>query len=329
MQRRSTRLYVVVAMFSAAILYGATYQQFRFFDSAKPGGASDAIEYIRMAQGIVPDDAGLRHYRWLTPAAARLVLPATEARTGDPDLGMRLAFYIVNYGFSLVACLALFAMLQTLGYTPPLSLLGVCAFATSRPVVLVTGTPMVDAAYFSFIAVLAYLMVARMPLALSLLLPVFALGKETIWPFLLLPLFAGFRRAQVLCALAAGAAAVTVKVEIVDAYYPTDANIAANVSEHAAAIGRHAARLLTPAGLHDAWSAFSFMLVLAAAGAWLNRRHRLRRIPGVLVAMIPIAVIFALLSGNLGRMLFAAFPVVIAYALMPLERIADARVSQL
>ena len=62
--------YLVVTAFAAAILYGSTYQQFRFFTLADPGGAADAVHYVGMAQGERPADPEIRHYRLLTPAAA-------------------------------------------------------------------------------------------------------------------------------------------------------------------------------------------------------------------------------------------------------------------
>jgi hypothetical protein len=64
------------------------------------------------------------------------------------------------------------------------------------------------------------------------------------------------------------------------------------------------------------------LLPLSVAGGWLNRRHRYHQVPIFIVATVPIAVGLALLSGNLGRMLFAAFPAVIAYALISVEHVA-------
>ena len=51
-------------------------------------------------------------------------------------------------------------------------------------------------------------------------------------------------------------------------------------------------------------------------------RYRYHHVPAVVVATVPIALGLALLSGNFGRMLFAAFPAVIAYALITVEHVA-------
>ena len=62
---------------------------------------------------------------------------------------------------------------------------------------------------------------------------------------------------------------------------------------------------------------------MSIIGAWLNRRYAYHDIPMVVNATLPIAIGLALLSGNIGRMLFAAFPAVIAYALIAIEHVTD------
>lgn len=320
------RVYALVGLFAAAVLYGATYQSFRFFDPNAPGGATDALHYIAMAEGSVPSEPEIRHYRWVTPGAARLLRPITLALVGD-ELATRLAFYIVNFSFSLVAAIALFAMLRTLGFSILISLLGMCAFASSRVIALVTGTPLVDAGYFCFIAVISCLLVANRGTALALLIPLFALGKETILPFLLLPLLTRMRSSRVLWAgYACAGLGLFVKVMAIDrAYASENPGVSTTVLEHVAELPATALRLATIGGLHDLLHGFSLLLPLAVAGAWLNARHHYRRVPLVITATIPIAFGLALLSGNMGRMFFAAFPAVIAYVLITVEHLTAAK----
>ena len=54
----------------------------------------------------------------------------------------------------------------------------------------------------------------------------------------------------------------------------------------------------------------------AAFGAYKNRGAQKIEIPAFLIAILPLVFCYALLSGNLGRMFFAAFPVIIPYALV-------------
>jgi len=319
-------LYLLVTAFSAAVLYGSTYQQFRFFSLDRPGGAADAIHYVEMAQGVLPTDPEVQHYRWVTPAAAHLVEPLAYQIAGDQELSIRLAFYLVNFAFSLVACVALFRLLQAMSYSPLVALLGVCAFASSRVTVLVTATPLVDAAYFCAIAILVCLTVEKRVFALALMMPVLVLTKETIIPFLLLPFLTGMRKAPAIWAgLAAAAAAFVISGQVVESYYSgEDAAVVATILEHAGELGQTARQLFTFSGVHDLQNGFSLLLPLSGVGAWLNGRHRYHDVPLVVVATVPIALGLALLSGNTGRMLFAAFPAVIAYALITVEHVARA-----
>lgn len=321
----STRRHALVLAVSIALLYGSTYQQFRFFTLEAPGGATDALHYVLMARGEVEVDSPNRyHYRWVTPAAARFIQPSLDRVMPDRDLAMRLSFYLVNFAFTIAACLTLFALLQVLGYPTLLSLLGIAFFATSRTTVLTTATPMVDAIYYLAIAVVVFLTVTRRTIALALSLPLLILSKETILPFLLLPALTELRRSPVYWAgLTAAVFSHVVSTRVIDATHltagPTMVEFAA---EHWADLRLSLSRVTTLEGLHDLQSGFSLLIPLAIMGMWLNSRYRYRDIPLVVVAVVPIAAGLALLSGNMGRMFFAAFPAVIAYALVAVEHVA-------
>lgn len=308
--------YLLVTAFAAAILYGASYQQFRSFSFENPGGATDAVHYVGMARHDSTDAPEVWHgiNRRLTPGTARLIKPMTDRIVSDDDLSMRLAFYLVNFAFSLAAAVVFFRALQTMRYSVLLSLLGVCAFAASRVTVLVTATPMVDAAYFCAIAILVCLTLEQQALALAVMLPLLVVTKETIIPFLFLPFFTELRKSPVLWAGAAAAAVTFV--------FSGHATVVDAMLDHTDQFAMNAARVLTIRGLYDLQNGFSLILPLSVIGAWLNARHRYHQVPAVVVAVAPIALGLALLSGNLGRMFFAAFPVVIAYALITVEHVA-------
>jgi hypothetical protein len=277
-----------------------------------------------MARGDVIEAPEVRHHRWLTPVTARLITSVTDRIILDKDLSARLSFYVVNFAFSLAAAIALFRALQTLGFSVLLSLLGVSAFAASRVTVLVTATPMVDAVYFCAIAILICLTLERKALQLAMILPLLAVTKETIIPFLFLPFLTDLRTSR---ALWAGAIAAGVTIILNSQFVAGDssgqgASLVATILEHGGELGVHTARLLTINGVYDLQSGFSAILPLSMIGAWLNARHRYHHVPAFIVATIPMAFALALLSGNLGRMFFAAFPAVIAYALITVEHVA-------
>ena len=322
-----SRAHLLVTAVAIVVLYGSTYQQFRFFSLDRPGGAADAVHYVEMAEGAPIVDPEMRHYRWLTPSAARLLTPITDAIVHDRELSIRLAFYLVNFMFSVIAANALFRLLHALGYSSLLSLLGVTLFASSRIVVIATATPMVDAGYFCAIAIMVWLTVERRTLALAMVLPLLVLTRETVIPFMLLPLLTELRKSPAIWAGLAVAALTYAsgRLLIGSQYSGADPSAVATIVEHVQLSGETLARLFTPAGIHDLQNGFSLLLPLGIAGAWLNARYRYHHVPSVVVAAVPIALLLAVLSGNLGRMFFAAFPAVIAYALIAVEHFAAAQ----
>lgn len=317
-------LYALVTAMSAAFVYGSTYEAFRSFSLADPGGAADAVEYVKISRGDPDVDLDGPHFRrWVTPAAARLVRPFADRLVADPELAVRLSFYLVNLTISIATGVVLFALLRAMAFPALLSLLGVAAFATSRATVMATATPMADAIYYLAIAALVFLSFGGRTLALAILLPVLVLSKETILPFLLLPVLTGMRKTPAYWAsLAVALLVFVINGRVVDTLYATQGpTLIENLAEHVDQVGLSVRSLLTPGGLDDLQSGFSLLLPLAAAGAWLNARHRYHVIPAAVVATLPIAFALALLSGNTGRMLFAAFPAVTAYALIAIEHV--------
>lgn len=317
--------YALVLAFSVAILYGSTFQLFRGFSLAATGGAVDAVEYVKISRGDADiDRRGPHLYRWVTPAAARLIQPVVDRLAPNPEAAVRLSFYLVNFAISAATSVIVFALLQALGFSILVSLIGVCAFASSRATVMATAFPMVDAIFYCAVAASLFLIIARKALVLALLLPVLALSKETILPFLLLPLLTEMRRSRAYWAsLAAALVTFVISDRVVDGLYAAEGpSIADSVGEHLDQVVLSLQSLGTLRGLHDLQSGFSVLIPLSVIGAWLNARHRYHSIPRVLVATVPIALGLALLSGNMGRMFFAAFPAVIAYALIPIEHVA-------
>lgn len=316
MRFKTAWLYLLVVTLSAAVLYGATYQQFRFFRLNDPGGAADAISYVEMSNGNF--DVGFHRYRWMTPTAARLVRLTLGNAIPDEALAVKLSFYIVNFVFSLGTCVVLFALLQAIGFSVPLALLGICAFASSRITVIVTATPLVDAAYFFSVTTLLYLIVARKRVILAVSLPIMVICKETILPFLFLPLLTDIRRSRAyVIGLAVALVTFVVSRYIIDITNPSfGQSFAQTVFDHFDGVRDNLEYLFTLKGIHDLQNGFSFFLVFAAFGGYLNMRHRYYFIPRVVLATVPIGIGYIALSDNLGRQFFIAFPAIIAFALV-------------
>ena len=78
-------------------------------------------------------------------------------------------------------------------------------------------------------------------------------------------------------------------------------------------------RLFGPLGIHNLFNGFSLLTLISLAGLVLDRRLATPRIPGFLLLIIPYCFVIALLSDNLGRMFFAAYVPIIAYALIGID----------
>ena len=316
---------VVVGLIAAAVLYGASYQQFKHFDLDDPRGFSDARNYIEMSHGNYQVSIKHRH-RFLIPVAAGVVNRALTPLTPDPLLRDRLAFYIVNFAVIWATALLLFLVLERLGLAWPLSLLGMAAFLSSRFTVASAALPLVDSGYFLAIAVITWLTLEGRFLALASIMPLLVLTKETIFPFVLLPFIErSMRKPALAVSVAASFGLVAFARGRILAMSPGEAGRIGNdgfgdvVMERIAAIPATIAHLFSPAGLHDLQSGFSFFLVFAVLGFWVNHKSRRYEIPAFLLGMPVIAAGFAILNGNLGVMLFAAFVPIVAYALIFIE----------
>jgi hypothetical protein len=315
--RFTTLLLVIVT-----VLYGATYQQFRHFNVADPRGADDALSYIEMSHGNY-NVSSVHRYRPIVPFMASLVRKALHPLIVNDEELDKLSFYIVNFVIATGAALLLFGVLRRLGFDWQLSLLGTLFFLTSRITVLCVGTPLVDSLYFFAIAAIVYLMLSEKVVLLACICPLLVLSKETTIPFLLLPFAMRSMRnwkmvSSVLLSLSIFFAARHIIQR--EALAPQPPPLVAIIAEQLRSVVLPSLRRLSsPAGIHDLFNGFAFLALLAPLGLLVDRRYRKYKIPDCLLLIIPIAFGFGLISGNMGRMFFAAYVPMIAYSLVLIE----------
>ena len=87
----------------------------------------------------------------------------------------------------------------------------------------------------------------------------------------------------------------------------------------------HIRSLTTPAGIYNLFHGFGLIISLSGIGYAVNRKKGLGNIPRPIAYIIPLSVFFALLSGNMGRMLFSAYLPIIAYSLISLAILMNAK----
>jgi hypothetical protein len=305
-----------------AVLYGLTYQQFRHFNPDDPRGGQDSSTYRRISRGdygVVP----VRRYRPVIPLLARIVRVPVSLVVHSEVEQDKLAFYVVNFTMTFFCAVAFFCLLQTLGFSNLLSCLGVLLFASSRVVILATGIPLVDSFYFLAIAVIVLFTLRGNIMALALSMPILALSKETILPVLFLPLLTRKgRHPAIWSSLSLSLILVYAMRRCIRALATTGhsaSDIGDVVTDHLRGIGGSLRQLLSLRGLHDVQCGFSALLALAVVGFVVNQKHRLHKIPPYLYLFIPMGIGYAMLSGNLGRMFFSCYVVVIPLALISVE----------
>ncbi len=316
---------VLVLSLIVATLYGTSYQQFRHFHYADPRGLGDSHSYVAMARGDW-NVSFIHRYRFMIPSTAGWICRAL--RSCDVDTVV-VIFYVINFCIAVATAMLFYLLLGHLGFKRLLALVGVLFFITSRITVLTTAAPLVDSLYYLSIVIISYLLVARRFILLLTLYPCLILTKETVIPFLLLPFFSRELRSWRNWGLCATAIAVSIVgfgavrnfIDVGHAISAKSGGISHYIAYAPRRILSTAHDVLSFRGLHDIQSGFSLLLPMAAAGFYLNRRQRFHDVPSFLWVSLPIAVGFALVSGNLGRMLFASFILVIPYALVLVEHL--------
>ena len=320
------RRHVVIIAVILAALYGNSYQQFRHFDPTDPRGASDGLDYMKMSHGDWEVKA-TRRYRFIVPTLASWLQPEIGRVVKDPMNRDILSFYLVNFLFMAGAAWLFYLLLRAYEFPWAVALIGVLFFCFSRITALSTGTPLVDSVYYLAIVFTLLCTYTRRWNELALAMPLLALSKETIFPFLALALFAGKgARMKLSAGLAIGFGLTAWTRHLIKTQVPLDteypASFAVVVTSHVESMHSSLLRLISPTGWHDIQNGFSLVLVLAVIGGWIQWKlpaSERRRMPPLFLLVVPLALFYALLSSNLGRMFFAASFVIIPYALVALE----------
>ncbi len=346
-QKRRVIGFALITLLIASILYGTTYQQFRHFDLEDPRGISDIYGYIEMAQGNFSVDPPHR-YRPIIPWIAGTISSAIDPPEATQISADRLSFYIVNYLLIVASAVFLFYFLLNVTGSAFLSFVGLMIFLGSRQTIIAGATPVIDSYYICSIAAFAWLVAARRVVWLAMTLPVMAWSKETMIPLLFLPLVArDFRRWEYFLGLAIALAGVWGIRTLVDTIYAEDvARFQANYSDNLKSAfgldersGVYNFFEVAWNGLHALWpnitslrwwhtilNGFALALPLSVVGLVIYLRRKETGIPLPILMLLPVAVVYQLVNDAGGRMLFTAFPAIIALALVAVREIME-RVS--
>ncbi|HET7456034.1 MAG TPA: hypothetical protein VFJ74_00155 [Gemmatimonadaceae bacterium] len=301
-------------------------------------GRRDEQRYTRLVLGLeVPPPF---RYRALLPAVARsipdpLIARLSSRATLSPGRMAAVKLVLLDALFLVLAAAALYRLLSHWKLGRELALLGTLLFLLSFPVVEAAGTPTLDIpGWFFLIASLAALLERRY-VALGALFALGIFAKESVQVVVPLALVAAVPRRDRVRAAAAllpglvayyavrlGDAAVAPAAALQAAAFgyfsPSDAGASATVASIARQHLDFAIGVLRPNRLVDLVLGSFGLLWIPAVRGW-----RAAGVPATLRrwAIFPALQLLLILwyGAGLGRVLFAAAPVVIAFALFGLR----------
>ena len=312
----------------ASILYGASYQQFRHFDTSDPRGVDDSLSYLKMARGDYQVD-GYHRYRFIIPSTVGLVSRVTNLTS---EIGVRWIFYFVNFSLLILTALVFFHFLQALKFNGFLSIIGVAIFLTSRITVLAAATPLIDSIYFLNVMVVIFLILTNRFNLFFLFMPLTLISKETLLPFLFLVVFKEefwANKKNIAKFIAALVCAFVVFI-LSRKFIQVDGEKAKGIGQLILALLPNIPEVLraimSPQGIFNIFNGMFLTYLLSLYAYFVNKMDHL---PRFLKFYVFIPLVFMLIGGgvHMGRHLFIIFPVAISCALITIEHFFKAASS--
>lgn len=304
-----------------SVLYGSSYDQFRLFDQNKPRGLTDTRSYLEMSNGNY--DVNVVHkYRFVMPLAVYTIKRIFNISN---EFNIQI-FYVINFSITIVSSFLLYEFLLLNGASITGGVLGCLLFLTSR-VIVNAQVPLVDSIYFFGIILIVYLFSIHKYRTVYYVLPLLVLMKENILPIALLVLLRKdyCKRNDYLWLF------LSIIVSLVLAYYVRlyiDLHSSPIISRDSFldVVYKHAGRVkdnffdaLTFKGVNDVFSAFGLLYVLVFYSLYKND-DCVSNIDMHVWGLFPISILYSLLSGNMGRMLFTSFPLVLLIVVKHIDK---------
>ncbi|HEX3050386.1 MAG TPA: hypothetical protein VHP83_07015 [Aggregatilineaceae bacterium] len=309
--------YWISLIISFSISLAIVHSSINLLNENELGGLVDAEKYVAVYNG--EDVSGHWGYRVVTPTLARLVPDQIEQllqRDPTPFRQAHAHFAVINLIFLTLSGVLLYEYLSDFFNNFWLILIGIVIFLTSRTNIQSAGAPLVDAGA-NFFLLLGMLGIARQNITLVFLASTIGtFTKETtilLWALLWLANIQSRRKITLSIALLPGTLGYLTYRFLIDpdgsggSYFTESINMIPDMLE----------TLVTPNGIMDWISSFNLF--------WIPAIYALFRcdIPILLrrwLWFVPLVIVMILLlQGNLGRILFMTFPVVIPLALIGMQ----------
>jgi hypothetical protein len=261
-----------------------------------------------------------RRYRVVVPALAAAVATPLRllSRTPPPpepaqDAPLRLAFFLVNTLLLAGAGALLWRTAEAYGASPLAAGLGMAVALSSRWATYSAALPLTDSLYCLTFALALYCVRTRSRWALALCLLIGPLAKESFVFLVPWVLWFGRRTLPLPALLAllmggyAGVAGAHLWVDARTGAEPTGS--VANALNHFENLTYSLRRLFSAHGVAEMFSVFGFGWALLAVATWRGADGWWARLDAAARWLPVVLVPHLLLSGDLGRMGYLAFPV--------------------
>ncbi len=314
-------LIVLATIFSLAFLY---------LISVPISGIPDARNYLHMAQWEV-DDHPVRRYRVIIPflaggldQCAGWAFDKLHPWSFEGDFSMALCFLLINTGLMTAAYVMIFFMLRKMKYSYLISIIGILAGLSCRWTIEVSALPLVDAFYFLCAVLFFYgVRMASMP---ALIISMYAgmWAKESFVLFLPLLLFVSHQWKKWVWH---GILGMLVYVGFRIVYdILTEYNSMKSISEdlsHVQNIMGSLTRLFSVHGMYEVFSVIGFWIIIPMWIGW--KRKKIFCPPEnqhskFYLSFLFVVFVHALLSQDLGRMLYLAMPLYILWLAESLQQ---------
>jgi hypothetical protein len=225
-----------------------------------------------------------------------------------------------------------YILLLSIGFRPIFSLIGIFIFMGSRIAIIATATPLVDSYFYFSIALLFFLLYKKPKdntkpnlFALAFLLPIIAISKEVIIPFLFLPYLTRHKGKFVYTLSVVVSLIIVWQMRNWISHFPGRLALAADsentlsgiIIGHASNMFFNIKMMLRPSGIHSVLNGFLFFYLIALEGFRLSIFKKVSfRLDLAILLIVPLAIFYMILSGDFGRMFFMTFPVTVPYALV-------------
>ena len=293
--------------FFVALLFGPAFNLQRDYTGADN---PDMQTYLNMARGEY-NESPIRRYRWIIPTLAAGIQRTTTVISPEAqsETLLRFSFFLVNLMMMAGCGCLLYLLLNRYGFPSDISLATPALVLLTRWGIYFSAIPIVDSLYL--LCTLAMLLGIEQRrwswFIASVLIGPLARESFFIW-WLAFPFFAWLRTWRILPVLLASVALFWVNRWTIDQLF--DLSQMESIVRDLAHIGyikNSLASFFSPAGILELVMILGPWWLLAIARWLFPRRERLTP-PCGLLFFAGLALLHALLSTSIGRMLYLALP---------------------